>query len=639
MKPITDVTCAAASAVARLAGPLCLLTAAAAFAQNPSKAPDPANLSELRARIGDILAETHVPGAGIALVGRDGPLWIAGVGSADPARGKPATGDTLFFQGSIAKAFVSLSVLKLQEEGRLCLQDTLRSRAPEVEFDNPWEATDPVRIVHLLEHTSGWSDLTDREGDWNSDPEPSRRDALARALGSRTSRWKPGMFFSYSNLGPDVAAYLVEKSAGVTFEDYVSRAWFAPLGMKGASYFRGPDRMPDVAPGHRQDGSPLYPHFNILTRPAGGLVASPRDMAALVEFLLDRGTFRGAHLLPASAIDRMERPTSSLAAAEGLATGYGLGNETTVWRHWVFHGHGGSVPGASADFAYLPDEGVGYALMINGENGYAMYLIEEAVRTYLTRGLTPPRPPGTAPADEAQLSAYAGWYEPFTPRHEGSRYLESLLGLTRVGRGDGRLIVSDLTNGSVPYVREDGPLYRRIDDSRRLVLIRDRSQGMFFLTVGGPAFRRLPLHVAFLELGFAGATAILMLGTVVFAFFWLPKRLFGSLREAQYFGVRTDPLLATLCGGGVFALIWCASGDYFARANGALWSGGAATIATHAVYGAFSFFSIRGLLRAVRRRNAPMGRLIWWHCLATSLALAFVSSYLAIGGLRDEFGF
>jgi len=405
MERIKDNEPITTRAVPRLAGTLCLLAATAAFAQNPPKAPAPATIAELRVRIQDILAETHVPGAGVALVGRGGPLWISGIGSADPGRGRPATADTLFFQGSIAKAFVSLSMLKLQEEGRLGLQDTLRSRAPEVEFDNPWEATDPVRIVHLLEHTSGWSDITNREGDWNPEPEPARRDALAHAAGSRTSRWRPGTFFSYSNLGPDVAAYLVEKSAGGSFEDYVSRAWFTPLGMKGAAYFRGPDQFPDVATGHLQDGAPLYPHFNVLTRPAGGLVASPRDMAALVEFLLNRGTYRGARLLPPSAIDRMERPTSSIAAAEGLATGYGLGNETTVWGNWVFHGHGGNVPGATADMAYLPGEGVGYALMINGENGYAMYLLEEAVRTYLTRGLTQPLPPGVAPVDKAQLAA------------------------------------------------------------------------------------------------------------------------------------------------------------------------------------------------------------------------------------------
>ncbi len=67
----------------------------------------------------------------------------------------PATADTLFRIGSVSKGFVSLSILKLQAEGRLNLQDTLRSRAPDLGVFDPWEATDPVRIVHLLGHNGG----------------------------------------------------------------------------------------------------------------------------------------------------------------------------------------------------------------------------------------------------------------------------------------------------------------------------------------------------------------------------------------------------------------------------------------------------------------------------------------------------
>ena len=44
----------------------------------------------------------------------------------------------------------------LQEEGKLNLQDTLKTRAPDLAGENPWEQTDPVRLVRLLEHTSGY---------------------------------------------------------------------------------------------------------------------------------------------------------------------------------------------------------------------------------------------------------------------------------------------------------------------------------------------------------------------------------------------------------------------------------------------------------------------------------------------------
>jgi CubicO group peptidase (beta-lactamase class C family) len=49
--------------------------------------------------------------------------------------------------------------LKLQEEGKLNLNDKLRDLAPEIYFENKWEETHPVRLVHLLEHTTGWDDI------------------------------------------------------------------------------------------------------------------------------------------------------------------------------------------------------------------------------------------------------------------------------------------------------------------------------------------------------------------------------------------------------------------------------------------------------------------------------------------------
>src|SRR5690606_34310887 len=96
---------------------------------------------------------------GIALVNEEGPYWVAGWGKANLATGEAADQDTLFRIGSIPKMFVALAVLQLQEEGKLSLDDKLRDLAPEIEFENPWEDTHPVRLVHLLEHTTGWDDI------------------------------------------------------------------------------------------------------------------------------------------------------------------------------------------------------------------------------------------------------------------------------------------------------------------------------------------------------------------------------------------------------------------------------------------------------------------------------------------------
>jgi CubicO group peptidase (beta-lactamase class C family) len=73
---------------------------------------------------------------------------------------------------------------------------------PEVTFSNRWEATDPVRLVHLMEHTTGFDDIHLREYASN-DPTPiALKEALAYGAASRVSRWRPGTRMAYCNSGP-----------------------------------------------------------------------------------------------------------------------------------------------------------------------------------------------------------------------------------------------------------------------------------------------------------------------------------------------------------------------------------------------------------------------------------------------------
>ena len=99
---------------------------------------------------------------------------------------RPVTEGTLFRIGSISKSFVALSAMMLVEEGRLDLQAPLRELAPEIEFTNRWEKTHPVRMVHLMEHTTGWDDLALREYAQNIYPPISLREGLAFDPRSRT---------------------------------------------------------------------------------------------------------------------------------------------------------------------------------------------------------------------------------------------------------------------------------------------------------------------------------------------------------------------------------------------------------------------------------------------------------------------
>jgi CubicO group peptidase (beta-lactamase class C family) len=127
--------------------------------------------SELEARLGKILKDHGLPGMAAVIADRDGIVWTLGIGLADVAARTPATPDTLFRVASISKTFVALAVLKLREEGRLDLDTPVKILVPDVAFTNKWEATDPVRVVHLLEHTTGWDDVHPKEMA-HDDPRP-----------------------------------------------------------------------------------------------------------------------------------------------------------------------------------------------------------------------------------------------------------------------------------------------------------------------------------------------------------------------------------------------------------------------------------------------------------------------------------
>jgi CubicO group peptidase (beta-lactamase class C family) len=392
------------------------LPATGLFAQNKKEdTPKPAqSIAELRQQLEKILRDSHTPGLSVAIVHRDGPEWVAGLGKSNVAANQATTDETLFRIGSTSKALASLSILKLVNEAKLSLQDPVHKLVPEIWFENRWEATDPVRVVDLLEHTTGWDDLHLRE--YAKDAKGmTLREGLDYDHHSPSSRWRPGTRMAYCNSGQPIAAYIVGRITSQPFEEYVTQNFFLPIGMKTATYFERPS--PQLTTLYHSDGRTPYPYWSILERPAGAINASAKDTPAYVQFYLNRGAVGGTQIVPAASIDRMETPTRTWEAQEGLKAGYGLSIYTSVHDGFVYYGHNGGVDGGLTEMSYMPECGVGYFYSINAANGVAFAKIGDAIRAYVTRGLTRPAVPATAQLP-ANAQEYIGWYEPSSPRSE-----------------------------------------------------------------------------------------------------------------------------------------------------------------------------------------------------------------------------
>jgi CubicO group peptidase (beta-lactamase class C family) len=589
----------------------------------------PQDTSELAERLRAVLRETRTPGLGVALTSRDAVLWQAGLGKADVGRGLDASPDTLFRIGSISKTFVSLAVLMLVEEGRLSLEAPVRTLVPDVAFENPWEATDPVRLVHVLEHTSGFDDLSLREYALN-DPSILLPAAFALRPASRTSRWRPGTRMSYCNSGPPIAARAVETVTGERFESFVGKRIFTPLGMATASYFKDPATDDRRALLYRGDGVTPYPYWHIVMRPSGAINASASEMARFVRLLLGRGTFEGRRLVQPESIQRMEHPTTTYAARAGLEAGYGLGNYATLQNGFVFHGHDGGVEGGLAKLEYLPEAGLGFVLMINGGSGKALGDAAALVRNYLTRDLVKPAVPAAVTLSPGAQDAARGYWRLENPRQEVSRFLLRLMGTVRVdARADGISLRGVFGGDTDEYVPVTERLFRPKDNAAPSLVLVDTPEGHLLQQSNGQSFRRVPAAVVALELGLATAALALLLSAPLFALVWLPRRLLGGMRGVRHLRARILPLVASLLLFASAALLVGGFSDPFRRLGApTAWSVGFAVLS----FG----FAVAAAVAAVVVARAPIAeqnRWAAWHSRLVTVAAVLVAGYLGWFGL------
>lgn len=478
------------------------LAATAAATAAAAEGTTPRDMQSLQQDLERIRRETGVPALGVAVVDETGALWTSGLGRARRADAQPATSESLFRMGSVSKMVAALAAMTLVEQGRLDLQMPLRHVAPEVAFENPWETTHPVRLVHLLEHTTGWEDLHPSEAVYAAPDDLRPSQALAVRPATRHSRWIPGTRSAYSNIGTLVLAHVVEKVSGMPFEAYVHQAVLGPLGMRGSSYFederfraRGVELFADGAP------QQALPYAHMLDRAAGALNSSPADMGRLLQMLLRQGALpdgQSGVLLRPETLARMRTPTTTLGAAQGLQVGYGLGHESTSFGRSsrLFHGHNGAVTGGLSQLVYEPSLGRGYVLMQSNDNFSAFFRLSRRLHEHLLAGRASEAaaPPQRLPDAWRDMG---GWYRHVTPRRELTRLTEDLTDLSHVEvRGDG-LRQTYLMGGEDRFEARGGPL---LVDARTglpmLARVQDPLAGTG-LQVGANTFQRVPAVAVF----------------------------------------------------------------------------------------------------------------------------------------------
>jgi len=588
----------------------------------------PASLDELRDAIAAVIEDHGVPAVGIAMADENGPVWIGALGKANLEKDIDADEDTMFRIGSTSKMFVALAILKLSEEGKLSLDDKLANLAPEIAYENQWEDSDPVRIVHLLEHTTGWDDLHLPEYAHN-DPTPVRlKQGLDFHPHSRTSRWKPGSRYSYCNSGPPVAAYIIEKITGQDFEAYVIENFFEPMGMDTMTYLLTDDVEEHGATLYTNGNKPEE-YWHIIMRPAGSINASVKDMMRFLDFYLNRGAIDGQQLISEASLRRMETAVSTDASKAGRQTGYGLHNYSSVYEQWVYREHNGGVNGGLTELAYLPEAGVGHVIMINSDNGEALREISDLVRGFETRQLA-----AKTITREMEVSAQhrkiEGLYHPINPRQQISFFLDRIFNVQKLWFDSDRLVKKALFGGEASYFFPVSSTQYKSEKTGLISLVRvtDPLAGDVVHT-GYSVLKPTTAVLVYTSFAVVALWGLFSGSSLLFFLVWIVRRLRGKIRPGATIQVRLWPLLASASVAGFTGLVFIGFSDPFKLMG----QPSVVSIGIMLLSVAFALFTLLGAHTCIRERKTNMNQFVYWHSTVASCLHVIVAVYLLSFGM------
>jgi CubicO group peptidase (beta-lactamase class C family) len=360
-----------------------------ALMSNPLRA-EPPKLPGVGAALQEQINRHEIAGAVTMVVSKDRVLHLETTGLADVAAHKPMQADTMFWIASMTKPITATAVLMLQDEGKLDVHDPVAKYLPEfANLKTPSGQPANLTLIQILTHTSG---LGEAGG-------PAAREA--KTLADLVPLWlaapmqfEPGSRWSYCQSGINAAGRVVEVVSGMSFDAFLKKRLFQPLGMKSTTFY------PDASERARQvtayaknattgslEAVPPRPEFGPRDRPPqgnGGLYSTTEDYGRFCQMLLGGGRFQGARYLSEASMKLMSTPQTpetlptgffqnDTYGRRGLNYGWALGTCVLKAPHdgvpamlspGTF-GHGG----AWGTQAWVdPVKGVAYVLMVQRSN-------------------------------------------------------------------------------------------------------------------------------------------------------------------------------------------------------------------------------------------------------------------------------
>jgi CubicO group peptidase (beta-lactamase class C family) len=332
------------------------LVALTATAFNLDAQPGRPVAQKLDSIAGSGVARQLVVGSVVAVVKGNDTVLFKGYGKADVEWNVPMPVDAMFEIGSLTKQFTAVAILQLRDAGKLSLDDEITKWLPDLDTRG-----NKVTLRRLLNHTSGVHDFTETPGfPALISNRVFPRDSAYALIKRYPFDFPTGEMQQYSNSGFWLLGLVVEKASGMTYEDYVEKKLFEPLGMKRSMYCNSSENIERHAHAYgSRTGQIMRAPTSVHTWgfSAGSLCSTAGDMVTWLKAL------HGGKVLSPASYAEMTTP-STLTDWATLRYGMGLGVYKDFNGLQLFE-HGGIGGGFWTQANWYPDSQVAIVVLQN----------------------------------------------------------------------------------------------------------------------------------------------------------------------------------------------------------------------------------------------------------------------------------
>lgn len=358
----------------------------------PSVAAD--RFEDIRGFIRAQMVEQSVPSISVA-VAKDGKiLWEESFGWADREKRIEATPHTMYSLASISKPITATGLMTLVQAGKIDLEkpvnDYLGNARLRARVGDAKDAT----VRRVANHTAGLPMYY--QFFYADEPytRPSMDETILRYGNLVTA---PGETFEYSNLGFGVLDYVMSRTSGLSYAEFMRREVFLPLGMTRTSVDIGPGLEPFAATRYGADGLPIP--FYDFDHPGGSAIfASAHDLVRFGMFHLKAHLPDQKPILSDASIDEMHRRTAGTPE-----NGYGIGFFVGTKNNYQVVEHSGGMGGVHTQMQLYPGDKLAIVVLANSATALPTQAADRIANKMLAQWpLTPDRkrqvlPPFTPP--------------------------------------------------------------------------------------------------------------------------------------------------------------------------------------------------------------------------------------------------